>query len=77
MAQMNVKRFRGLMGDLVKASVQNASPYASKIIECATTRISELNGLKDEDCLRVEDEIIRIIDSLTGTKEGELLKGES
>lgn len=69
MAQMNVKRFKGVLGDLVKASVQNGSPYALKNIECSTKRISELSDAKDTDSLRMEDEIVNIINSITSDKK--------
>ena len=64
MATMNVKRFKSVLGDLVKASVQNGSPYANQIIKCVTKRLTELSESKGTDTLRVEDEIVNIINAI-------------
>ena len=69
MAQMNVKRFKSVLSDTIRVAALNGSPYATKIIECATKRITELGESKDTDSLRVEDELVNIINAIAAEKE--------
>lgn len=74
MAQMNGKRFVSLASDLVVASIESRSPHAHKIIEHITKRVKEIDN---EDTIKVEDEIIKIIDSVhdeTKEKNNTVLK---
>ena len=69
MAQMNVKRFKSVLSDSIRAAALNGSKHSKEIIEYATKRITELGESKDTDSLRIEDELVNIIDAIAAEKE--------
>ena len=69
MAQMNVKRFKSVLSDSIRAAALNGSKHSKQIIDYATKRISELGESKDTDSLKVEDEIVNIINAIAADKE--------
>ena len=69
MAQMNVKRFKSVLSDTIRSAALNGRSHSKEIIEYATKRITELGESKDTDSLRVEDELVNIINAIAADKE--------
>ncbi len=60
---MNVKRFKSILGGVVKTSIETGSPVAREVVDVVTDRIS---GYKDQENLDPSVEISRLIDSVVG-----------
>ena len=58
---MNVKRFKSILGGVVKTSIETGSPVAREVVDVVTHRIS---GYKDQENLDPSVEIARLIDSV-------------
>ena len=61
---MNAKKFRSVLGGVVKESVENDSPVIREIIGCVTSRIAELKTMDGKDSLDPSVEISRLIDRI-------------
>jgi len=70
---MNVKRFKSILGGVVKTSIETGSPVAREVVDVVTDRIS---GYKDQENLDPSVEIARLIDSVVANAQAnEIAKG--
>lgn len=70
---MNVKRFKSILGGVVKTSIETGSPVAREVVDVVTHRIS---GYKDQENLDPSVEIARLIDSVVANAQAnEIAKG--
>ena len=70
---MNVKRFKSILGGVVKTSIETGSPVAREVVDVVTHRIS---GYKDQENLDPSVEIARLIDSVVANAHAnEIAKG--
>ena len=70
---MNVKRFKSILGGVVKSSIETGSPVAREVVDVVTDRIS---GYKDQENLDPSVEIARLIDSVVANAQAnEIAKG--
>ena len=70
---MSVKRFKSVLGGVVKSSIETGSPVAREVVEVVTNRIS---GYKDQENLDPSVEIARLIDSVVANAQAnEIAKG--
>ena len=63
---MNVKRFKSILGGVVKTSIETGSPVAREVVDVVTHRIS---GYKDQENLDPSVEIARLIDSVVANAQ--------
>ena len=63
---MNVKRFKSILGGVVKSSIETGSPVAREVVDVVTDRIS---GYKDQENLDPSVEIARLIDSVVANAQ--------
>jgi len=70
---MNVKRFKSILGGVVKTSIETGSPVAREVVDVVTDRIS---GYKDQENIDPSVEIARLIDSVVANAQAnEIAKG--
>ena len=70
---MSVKRFKSVLGGVVKNSIETGSPVAREVVDVVTHRIS---GYKDQENLDPSVEIARLIDSVVANAQAnEIAKG--
>ena len=70
---MNVKRFKSILGGVVKSSIETGRPVAREVVDVVTDRIS---GYKDQENLDPSVEIARLIDSVVANAQAnEIAKG--
>ena len=70
---MNVKRFKSILGGVVKSSIETGSPVSREVVDVVTHRIS---GYKDQENLDPSVEIARLIDSVVANAQAnEIAKG--
>jgi len=70
---MNVKRFKSILGGVVKSSIETGSPVSREVVDVVTHRIS---GYKDQENLDPSVEMARMIDSVVANAPAnEIAKG--